>query len=113
MPNLLEDGLIESLMNKIVNMNKQELIVSGIVDSNYIRVISFEEWIWDYDKDCGVLVNKVYKLQIKIHNLFFTKYHTIKTWDVDIEDEADDILAKNEAVEIFNYLVNPYKNGNV
>ena len=33
-----------------MNMNKQEIIIDGSVNNNYIRVISFEEWEWDYEK---------------------------------------------------------------
>lgn len=96
-----------------MNMNKQEVIIDGIVSSNYIRVISFEEWEWDYEKDCAVLVNKVYRLQIKIYTLFVTKYHTIKEWTFNITDEDDDELAKNDAIELFNNIINPYKHGNI
>ena len=96
-----------------MNMNKQEVIIDGIVSSNYIRVISFEEWEWDYEKDCAVLVDKVYRLQIKIYTLFVTKYHTIKEWTFNITDEDDDELAKNDAIELFNNIINPYKHGNI
>lgn len=109
MPNSLEDGLVELLTNELVNMNKQEIILDGIVSNNYIRVISFEEWDWDYDADKAVLVNKSYKLQIKISGFLTTRYHTIKNWDININDELDDELAKNEATELFNNLINPYK----
>ena len=72
MPNILEGGLTESLTNKVLNMNKQYTIKDGSINSNYIRVIAFEEWEWDYEKDCAVLVNKVYKLQIKIYGFLLS-----------------------------------------
>lgn len=97
-----------------MDMNKQEIIIDGRVNNNYIRVISFEEWEWDYDKDCAVLVNKLYKLQIKIYGFLTSKYHTIKYWKFDITDEADDELAKNDAIELFRNIINPYKHyGNI
>lgn len=94
-------------------MNKQVLIIDGTVNNNYIRVISFEEWEWDYEKDCAVLANKVYKLQIKIYGFLTSKYHTIKQWNFDINDNSEDELAKNEAVELLNNIINPYKNGDI
>ena len=113
MENSLEGGLTECLTNKLLDMNKQEIIVDGSVNSNYIRVIAFEEWEWDYKNDCPKLVNKLYKLQIKIYGFLTSKYHTIKTWEFDINDEADDELAKNDAVELFRNIINPYKHGNI
>lgn len=114
MPNSLEDGLTECLTNKLLDMNKQEIIVDGNINSNYIRVIAFEEWSWDYKKDEAVLVNKTYKLQIKIYGFLLSKYYTIKEWNFDINDESEDTLAKNDAIELFNNIINPYKyNGNV
>lgn len=109
MPNSSEDGLVELLTNKLVDMNKQEVVLDGIVSNNYIRVISFEEWDWNYDIDQPVLVAKSYKLQIKISGFFTTRYHTIKNWDINPEDIAEDELVKNEATELFNNLINPYK----
>lgn len=109
MPNILEDGLTESLTNKVLNMNKQYIIKDGNINSNYIRVIAFEEREWDYEKDCAVLVNKVYRLQIKIYGFLLSKYHTIKEWSFDINDELEDNLAKNNAIELFNNIINPYK----
>lgn len=94
---------------KKINMNKQYTIKDGSVNSNYIRVIAFEEWEWDYKKDCGVLVNKVYKLQIKIYGFLLSKYHTIKEWNFNIDDKAEDELAKYDAIELFNNIINPYK----
>lgn len=95
-------------------MNKQTIIIRGRVDSNTIRVIACEEWEWDFDKDCAVLVNKVYKLQIKIYGFLTSKYHTIKQWNFDVEDEAEDELAKNDAIELFRNIINPYKHyGNI
>ena len=105
----IEGGLTESLTNKALNMNKQYTIKDGSINSNYIRVIAFEEWEWDYEKDCAVLVNKVYKLQIKIYGFLLSKYHTIKEWSFDINDELEDNLAKNDAIELFNNIINPYK----
>lgn len=114
MSNILEDGLTEFLTNKLIDMNKQVVIVDGTVNNNYIRVISFEEWVWDYEKDCPVLIDKVYKLQIKIYGFLTSKYHTIKEWKFDITDEADDELAKNDATELFRNIINPYKHyGNI
>lgn len=112
--NSLEDGYIECLTNKLLDMDKQSVIIDGTVDKNYIRVISFEERAWDYEKDCTMLVNKVYKLQIKIYGFLTSKYHTIKEWKFDITDEADDELAKNDAIELFRNIINPYKHyGNI
>lgn len=97
-----------------MDMNKQVVIVDGTVNNNYIRVISFEEWEWDYKNDCPVLVNKVYKLQIKIYGFLTSKYHTIKEWKFDITSESDDELAKNDAIELFRNIINPYKHyGNI
>lgn len=92
-------------------MAKIEIIKDGIVDNNYIRVICEKEY--DYDSTSGyvVLVNKIYKLQIKIHGFLLSKYHTIKRFKFNINDNNADILAKNEAIEVFNYLINPYKDG--
>ena len=43
-----------------------------------------------------------------------SKYHTIKKWEVDVDDAAEDELAKNEAVELLNNIINPYKHyGNI
>ena len=109
MPNILEDGLTEFLTNKLMDMNKQVVIIDGTVNNNYIRVISFEEWSWDYEKDCPVLIDKVYKLQIKIYGFLTSKYHTIKEWSFNVNDAAEDELAKNEAVELFRNIINPYK----
>ena len=114
MPNILEDGLTEFLTNKLMDMNKQVVIIDGTVNNNYIRVISFEEWYWDYEKDCPVLIDKVYKLQIKIYGFLTSKYHTIKEWSFNVNDAAEDELAKNEAVELLNNIINPYKHyGNI
>lgn len=93
-----------------VDMNKHEIIVDGTVCSNYIRVISFEEWEWDFERNEAVLVNKVFKLQIKIYGFLLSKYHTIKEWnDFDVNDKAAEELAKNDAIELFNNIINPYK----
>lgn len=92
-----------------MNMNKQYTIKDGSVNSNYLRVIAVEEYEWDYVKDCPFLVKKTYKLQIKIYGFLLSKYHTIKEWSVDINDKADDTLAKNDAVELFSNIINPYK----
>lgn len=97
-------------MNKLLDMNKQEIIKDGIVNNNYIRIVSSVQHEWDSKIDDTVLVSKAYKLQIKIHGLLLSKYLTIKEWIVDITDEKDDILAKNEATELFNNIINPYKN---
>ena len=95
-------------------MNKQIVVIDGSVNNNYIRVISLEEWSWDYEKDCSVLIDKVYKLQIKIYGFLTSKYHTIKKWKFDITDETDDELAKNDAIELFRNIINPYKHyGNI
>ena len=110
--NFLEGGLTEFLTNKLMNvdMNKHEIIIDGTVCSNYIRVISFEEWEWDFERNEAVLVNKVFKLQIKIYGFLLSKYHTIKEWnDFDIDDKAAEELAKNDAIELFNNIINPYK----
>ena len=109
MPNSLEDGCTEYLTNKLMNMNKQCTIKDGSINSNYLRVIAFEEWEWDYDRDCAILINKVYKLQIKIYGFLLSKYHTIKEWSFDINDASEDELAKNDAIELFNNIINPYK----
>ena len=109
MLNGLEGGLTECLTNKLMDMNKQYVIKDGNINSNYLRVIAFEEWEWDYEKDCAVLVYKSYKLQIKIYNFLLSKYHTIKEWNFNINDESEDELAKNDAVELFNNIINPYK----
>ena len=114
MSNILEDGLTECLTNKLLDMNKQIVVIDGSVNNNYIRVISFEEWAWDYEKDCPVLIDKVYKLQIKIYGFLTSKYHTIKEWSFNVNDAAEDELAKNEAVELLNNIINPYKHyGNI
>lgn len=109
--NFLEGGCIESLTNKVVNMitDKQYTIKDGSVNSNYLRVICVEEYEWDYQNDEPVLISKVYKLQIKIYGFLLSKYHTIKEWSFDINDEAEDTLAKNDAIELFNNIINPYK----
>lgn len=90
---------------------KQTVIKDGIVDNNYIRVICEEEY--DYDENSGytVLVNKLYKLQIKIYGFFSSRFHTIKRFVFNPRDKEADELAKNEAIEVFNYLINPYKHG--
>lgn len=85
-------------------MSKQVTIKDGSVNSNYIRVISVE----NYDLD-GRVLDKTYKLQIKIYGFLLSKYHTIKEWIVDVNDADDDTLAKNDAVELFNNIINPYK----
>ena len=92
-----------------MDMNKQYTIIDGSVNNNYMRVIAFEEWQWDYDKDCAVLVNKLYRLQIKIYGFLTSKYHTIKEWSFNINDELEDELAKNDATELFRNIINPYK----
>lgn len=89
--------------------DKQYTIRDGSVNSNYLRVIAAEEYEWDYQNDEPVLINKVYKLQIKIYGFLLSKYHTIKEWSFDINDEAEDTLAKNDAIELFNNIINPYK----
>lgn len=94
-------------MNSI--MNKQTVIYSGKVDSNLIRVVCCEEWSWNFDRDEAVLTNKVYKLQIKIYGFLLSKYHTIKKWEVDIEDSEEDELAKNDAINLLKNIINPYK----
>ena len=96
-------------MNKMMNMNKQYIIVDGKINSNYVRVIAFEEWSWDYEKDEAVLVNKTYKLQIKIYGFLLSKYHTIKEWKFDINNKADDEASRIDAIELFNNLIKPYK----
>ena len=92
-----------------MDMNKQYIIVDGSVNNNYLRVIAFEKWEWDYEKDCAILVNKTYKLQIKIYGFLTSKYHTIKEWSFDVNDEREDELAKNDAIELFRNIINPYK----
>ena len=92
-----------------MDMNKQYTIVDGSVSNNYLRVIAFEEWEWDYKKDCAILVNKTYKLQIKIYGFLTSKYHTIKEWSFSVNDEREDELAKNDAIELFRNIINPYK----
>ena len=95
-------------------MVKQTIIDSGTVDSNLIRVICCEEWIWDFDKDENILIGKVYKLQIKIYGFLLSKYHTIKEWKVDVKDSNEDELAKNDALELLRNIINPYKHyGNI
>ena len=85
-------------------MSKQVTIKDGSVNSNYIRVVSVEE----YDLN-GHLINKTYKLQIKIYGFLLSKYHTIKEWVVNVNDADDDTLAKNDAIDLFNNIINPYK----
>lgn len=95
-------------------MVKQTIIDSGTVDSNLIRVVCCEEWIWDFDKDEDILITKVYKLQIKIYGFLLSKYHTIKEWKVDAKDSNEDELAKNDAIELLRNIINPYKHyGNI
>lgn len=95
-------------------MVKQTIIDSGTVDSNLIRVICCEEWVWDFDKDEDILVSKVYKLQIKIYGFLLSKYHTIKEWKVDVKDSNEDELAKNDALELLRNIINSYKHyGNI
>lgn len=95
-------------------MVKQTIIDSGTVDSNLIRVVCCEEWIWDFDKDEDILIGKVYKLQIKIYGFLLSKYHTIKEWKVDVKDSNEDELAKNDAIELLRNIINPYKHyGNI
>ena len=95
-------------------MVKQTIIDSGTVDSNLIRVICCEEWIWDFDKDEDILISKVYKLQIKIYGFLLSKYHTIKEWKVDAKDSNEEELAKNDAIELLRNIINPYKHyGNI
>ena len=95
-------------------MVKQTIINSGTVDSNLIRVVCCEEWIWDFDKDEDILIGKVYKLQIKIYGFLLSKYHTIKEWKVDAKDSNEDELAKNDAIELLRNIINPYKHyGNI
>ena len=95
-------------------MNKTTIIISGKVDSNLIRVIAFEEWEWDFNKDCAVLINKVYKLQIKIYGFLLSKYHTIKSWHFNLGDSDEEELIKNDAIELFRNIINPYKHyGNI
>ncbi len=108
----IEGGLTELLTNEY-DMNKITVIKDGIVDSNYIRVVSHDKYDWDFIGDCSIMRNRTYKLQIKIHGFLTSKYHTIKKWEVDVDDAAEDELAKNEAVELLNNIINPYKNGNV
>ncbi len=93
---------------KIV-MVKQHIIKDGSVNSNYLRIIAFEEYAWDYKNSCDILVQKTYKLQIKIYGFLTSKYHTIKEWKFDINDKLEDELVKNDAVELFNNIINPYK----
>ena len=85
-------------------MSKQVTIKDGSVNSNYIRVISVE----DYDLN-GRVINKTYKLQIKIYGFLLYKYHTIKEWVVNVNDADDDTLAKYDAIELFTNIINPYK----
>lgn len=92
-------------------MVKIDIIKDGIVDNNYIRVISESEYDYDIETNRSILVNKLYKLQIKIHGFLLSKYHTIKRFTFNFNDSDADELAKNEAVEVFNYLINPYKHG--
>ena len=92
-----------------MDMNKQTIIIDGSVNNNYLRVVSFEEYEWDYNNDCPILINKVYKLQIKIYGFLTSKYHTIKEWSFNVNDAAEDELAKNDAVELFRNIINPYK----
>ena len=113
---IFEDGCTEFLTNKYINkvMVKQTIIDSGTVDSNLIRVICCEEWIWDFDKDEDILISKVYKLQIKIYGFLLSKYHTIKEWKVDAKDSNEEELAKNDAIELLRNIINPYKHyGNI
>lgn len=85
-------------------MSKQVTIKDGSVNSNYIRVISVE----DYDLN-GRVINKTYKLQIKIYGFLLSKYHTIKEWVVNVNDADEDSLAKYDAIELFTNIINPYK----
>ena len=85
-------------------MSKQVTIKDGSVNSNYIRVISVE----DYDLN-GRVINKTYKLQIKIYGFLLSKYHTIKEWVVNVNDADKDSLAKYDAIELFTNIINPYK----
>lgn len=109
----IEGNYTELLMNKY-DMNKITVIKDGNVDSNYIRVISHDIYDWDFIGDCPIMRNRTYKLQIKIYGFLTSKYHTIKKWEVDVDDAAEDELAKNEAVELLNNIINPYKHyGNI
>ena len=95
-------------------MVKQTIIHSGKINSNLIRVVCCEEWIWDFDKDEDILIGKVYKLQIKIYGFLLSKYHTIKEWKVDVNDSNEDELAKYDAIELLRNIINPYKHyGNI
>lgn len=85
-------------------MSKQVTIKDGSVNSNYIRVISVE----DYDLN-GRVINKTYKLQIKIYGFLLSKYHTIKEWVVNVNDADEDSLVKYDAIELFTNIINPYK----
>lgn len=99
-------------MNKIT-MDNEYVIIEDCSNSNNIRVIAFEEWLWDYENDCPVLLNKCYKLQIKVYGFLMSRYVDIKEWKFDCNNEDDDEFAKNEAIELFNNIINPYKYGNI
>ena len=79
-------------------MNKITVIKDGIVDSNYIRVVSHDKYDWDFIGDCSIMRDRTYKLQDYVRELYKNNY-----WDV---FELDEIPSQIIAYQMFDTCVN-------
>ena len=86
----------------------------GVVDDITIRLIVEECWVKEQSgnfKPAMILSSRTYKVQVKNTGIsrLFNRYVTIKNFLGSKFSEEDNEFAYNEANELFNNIVNPYK----
>lgn len=83
------------------------------INNSFIRILSIAKYerLCDGYFDIEKLKSFECKLQIKI-TIFgiFTKWITIKTFEAESLRDDDIEFCRNEAIECYNFIINPYKN---
>lgn len=100
-------------MNKYINMiQDKQIIAINKTNECFIRILTVTKYerIFDGYIDFEKLKSFECKLQIKI-NIFgiFPKWITIKTFIAETLTDDDVEFCRNEAIECYNNIINPYK----
>ncbi len=90
------------------------IVKDGATNDAYLRVIKRENYIERRNvfNEIEQLehVTTSYVLQIKVKGIIMSRYVPIKSWIASADDEEELEFIKNEAIELFNHTINPYKN---
>lgn len=100
-------------MNKYTNMiQDKQIICINKTNNSFIRILSITKYerIFDGYIDFEKLKSFECKLQIKINILWiFKKWITIKTFESEGLRDEDIEFCRNEAIECYNNIIDPYK----